>query len=156
MFSNDLVNAIFELLGSMFILNHCLTLYSDKVVKGVSVISTIYFFSWGLWNLHFYPALNQPLSFGGGIAITTANVLWISMMLYYKYVYHPIDYSFNHQRCAHCDLKLSKKDMVLILDNDIVHSTVGCSWGLSKSTGKKYRNITSQSYASALKELYKK
>jgi hypothetical protein len=82
--TNDQINGLFELVGSLFILNHCWTLFCDKIVKGVSLMSTFYFFSWGIWNLFWYPSLGQPYSFYGGIAIMIANVIWIAMMIYYK------------------------------------------------------------------------
>lgn len=83
--TNDLINGCFELAGSLFIFNHCRTLFKDKDVRGVSILSTIYFFAWGVWNLFFYPSLNQLWSFYGGIAIMVANSLWITMMIYYKF-----------------------------------------------------------------------
>jgi hypothetical protein len=83
--NNDQINGLFELIGSLFIFNHCWTLYKDKIVKGVSILSTVYFFSWGIWNLFFYPSLHQMWSFYGGLAIMAANTLWIAMMVYYKY-----------------------------------------------------------------------
>jgi len=81
--TNDMINGLFEFTGSIFLFRNCLMLYRDKTVKGVSVWSTIYFFAWGVWNLFFYPSLNQYWSFAGGIAIMVANSLWISMMIYY-------------------------------------------------------------------------
>ena len=79
----DLINGSFELLGGFFILNHCRALYAHKMVKGVSIISTIFFSSWGIWNLYYYPYLGQWLSFAGGLLISAANLLWIAMMVYY-------------------------------------------------------------------------
>jgi len=81
----DQVNGLFELIGSLFILNHCRILYRDKKVAGVSILSTIFFFCWGVWNMFFYPHLNQWYSFAGGLTIFLANSLWIGMMLYYEY-----------------------------------------------------------------------
>lgn len=83
----DTINALFELAGGFFILNNCRQLYHDKLVKGVSVLSTIFFTSWGIWNLYYYPSLNQWASFAGGVLITVGNVLWVSLMIYY--VRHP-------------------------------------------------------------------
>lgn len=81
---SDLANAAFELAGGLFIFNHCRVLYHDKQVKGVSIVSTVFFSTWGLWNLYYYPSLDQWISFAGGIVITFANLLWIAMMLYYS------------------------------------------------------------------------
>lgn len=81
--SPDLINGLFELFGGVFILNHCRALYRDKKLKGVSIISTIFFAAWGFWNLFYYPHLDQWISFAGGLLIVSANTLWIGMMLYY-------------------------------------------------------------------------
>jgi hypothetical protein len=80
----DVINCLFELVGSIFTLNHCRVLYKDKRVAGVSVLSILFFTSWGCWNIFWYPYLNQWWSFWGGISILFANLLWIYMILYYR------------------------------------------------------------------------
>lgn len=80
----DLINSLFELCASLFILGHVRTLCKDKLVRGVSVISTVFFFAWGIWNPFYYSSLNQPLSFYAGLAACAANGLWIGLMVYYK------------------------------------------------------------------------
>jgi len=80
----DLINGGFEALAGFFVLNHCRVLYAQKAVRGVSAISTSYFTLWGIWNLYYYPALNQPISFFGGLFVVTANILHVAMMLYYR------------------------------------------------------------------------
>lgn len=79
----DLINGGFELLGGLFILNHCRVLYAQKAVRGVSVLSTAFFTLWGLWNLYFYPSLGQWASFAGGVVIVVANGVWIALALFY-------------------------------------------------------------------------
>lgn len=59
-------------------------LYKDKQVRGISVLTTVFFTSWGVWNLYYYPHLDQWLSFAGGLVIVTANVAWVSQMFYYN------------------------------------------------------------------------
>lgn len=79
----DQVNGLFECFGGVFIINHIATLYKDKMVRGVSIISTVFFAIWGFWNLYFYPHLGQWASFYGGLVITITNTIWIGMMIYY-------------------------------------------------------------------------
>lgn len=79
----DLINSLFELFASLFVLNNCRVLYKQKEVKGVSIISTAFFTSWGLWNVFYYPHLGQVLSFYAGIAVLLSNLLWVGMMIYY-------------------------------------------------------------------------
>lgn len=83
----DLVNGCFEAFGGLFVLNHCRVLYKDKAVRGISVLSTVFFLSWGIWNLYYYPHLGQWLSFAGGLFIVIANVLWCYLLIYYKWFY---------------------------------------------------------------------
>lgn len=80
----DYINGAFELLGGLFVLNHCRAVVRDKAVAGVSIISTIFFTSWGVWNLYYYPSLNQWASFVGGLFIVAANMVWIGLMLKYR------------------------------------------------------------------------
>jgi hypothetical protein len=79
----DGVNGLYELLAGAAVLMHCWRLYKDKKVRGASWIATAFFFSWGLWNLYYYPHLDQWLSFVGGLGIVAANCVWLTMMLYY-------------------------------------------------------------------------
>lgn len=80
----DFINGSFELLGTFAILGHVRQLWKDKNVAGVSIPATVFFASWGFWNLYYYPHLGQWWSFAGGIGIVLANILWISGMVYYS------------------------------------------------------------------------
>ena len=79
----DNINGLFELFSSFFILLHCVKMYKDKKIKGVSLLAAVYFTSWRYWNLHYYPHLEQWWSFVGGAATTIAHTLWFSMIIYY-------------------------------------------------------------------------
>jgi len=80
----DIFNGAFETLGGLFILNHCRAVVRDKAVKGVSILSTAFFSAWGLWNLYYYPHLEQWWSFSGGVVIVAANCLWVALLLRYR------------------------------------------------------------------------
>ncbi len=82
--NNDIINGMFELISGVLIILNILKLYKDKVVKGISVIPTILFTLWGIWNLYYYPSLNQYFSFAGGLLLATTNFIWLFMAFYYK------------------------------------------------------------------------
>ncbi|MGF6440717.1 hypothetical protein [Paraburkholderia youngii] len=82
--TNDMINGAFEFSGALFLFRNCWTLYRDKVVKGVSAWATFYFFSWGIWNLFFYPALHQYWSWVGGMCICVAHFTWIVLLVRYR------------------------------------------------------------------------
>lgn len=82
---NDMINGGFELIGALFIAYNIKLILRAKKVRGVSILSTAYFFVWGVWNLFFYPSLNQWWSFAGGVAIMVSNTIWIWLMIYYTY-----------------------------------------------------------------------
>ena len=79
----DLINGLFELSGSAFIWLNIRRVLKDREVKGVSIVTTTFFTSWGIWNMYFYPHLGQWLSFAGGFAIISANTIYIYLL--YKY-----------------------------------------------------------------------
>lgn len=79
----DLINGFFECVGGLLIFENCRVIYRDKMVRGVSVPVTTFFTCWGLWNLLYYPSLDQWLSFYGGLIIVAANVLWVSLAVFY-------------------------------------------------------------------------
>lgn len=79
----DLMNGIFELGGAFALYQNVRTLRQDKMVRGVHWLPTGFFAAWGLWNLFYYPNLDQWFSFFGGVAIVSINLLWLGMMVYY-------------------------------------------------------------------------
>lgn len=79
----DLINGLFEGLGGLMIWLNVYRTYQAKVVKGVSILSTIFFTSWGYYNLYYYPHLNQWLSFIGGCSIVLGNTAWVISMIIY-------------------------------------------------------------------------
>lgn len=79
----DIINGGFETLGMFFILPSILKLHREKVVRGVSWTHAGFFWTWGAWNLIYYPSLDQWLSWGGGIALFLANTVWLAQLIYY-------------------------------------------------------------------------
>jgi hypothetical protein len=80
----DLINGLFEASAGIFVLNHCRVLRRDRAVAGVSIASVVFFTAWGVWNLFYYPALGQSLSFIGGLFVVVANSIYVGMLLIYS------------------------------------------------------------------------
>lgn len=80
----DLVNGIFEAGGAGVMALDVRQLIKDKQIKGVFWPSRFFFFGWGFWNIAYYSWLYQWYSFGGGIALVTANLIWCALALKYK------------------------------------------------------------------------
>ena len=84
----DLINGSFECLGGILNWMNCYRLYKDKEVKGVFPLVWVFFATWGLYNLWYYPHLHQILSFYGGLVIVAANLVWVSLCYYYLHWYN--------------------------------------------------------------------
>lgn len=80
----DIINGLFESLGGLFLAINCFRLYRDKKIAGVSLLPTVFYTTWGLWNLLYYPSLHQYVSFYGGIGVVVANAAWVGMAVYYR------------------------------------------------------------------------
>jgi hypothetical protein len=80
----DTINGGFELFASAFILNHAWALWKSKQAYGISLVSTIFFGLWGLWNVFYYPHIGQMMSFYGGLAVLAANSVWIGLIIYLR------------------------------------------------------------------------
>ena len=78
------MNALFEFIGGLFLWMNVITLYKDKATRGIYYPTVIFFFIWGVWNLWYYPSLDQWWSFIGGVWLATANLVWILLFMYYK------------------------------------------------------------------------
>lgn len=79
----DLINGLFEFLGSVMLWRNVRQLYLDKQVRGMHWSATAFFMSWGYWNLFYYPNLGQMWSFAGGCCIVAANTTWLAQIFYY-------------------------------------------------------------------------
>lgn len=80
----DLINGLFELCGSVFIILNIRQVLKDKEVKGVYWPAMMFFTVWGYWNIFYYPHLNQWLSFLGGLAIAACNSVYVFLLIYYS------------------------------------------------------------------------
>lgn len=83
--SKDAINGSFELAAGFFVLNHCRVLHAHKQVRGVSLTSVAFFVIWGVWNMYYYPSLNQPISFYGGVFVVAANAFYLGQMWRYRH-----------------------------------------------------------------------
>lgn len=79
----DQINATFEFGGAVFLCANVVQLHHDKEVKGVHWAPVVLFMCWGVWNLFYYPHLDQPYSFMAGILVVLVNAVWFSQMLWY-------------------------------------------------------------------------
>lgn len=79
----DIINACFEFIGAVFTSLNTLRVYKDKGYAGVFVPAIVFFFSWGGWNLYFYPSVGAYWSLGAGVMLFLANLTWVAALLYY-------------------------------------------------------------------------
>lgn len=79
----DLFNGLYEFGGALMCGLNVLRAHRDKKFAGVSIFPVAFFTSWGLWNLYYYPHLNQWFSFAGGCFLVVTNGAWLGQMLYY-------------------------------------------------------------------------
>lgn len=80
----DIINGSFELLGGIIYILNIRVILKDKVVNGVSLIPSFFFSSWGIWNLFYYPSLEQWYSFIGAVFLVISNTTWLGLALYYR------------------------------------------------------------------------
>lgn len=123
--SPDIINGCFELCGAALTLKSVVKLYRDKEVKGVCWSQVAFFTFWGLWNLFFYPHLNQWWSFAGGVALVIVNGIWLSQMLHYTGTFkkiinyldddcartlHAWNRSIASENCSECGINITPEN----------------------------------------------
>ena len=81
--SPDIGNALFELVGAFINYLNVRQARIDKFISGVSVWPAVFFTSWGIWNLFYYPFLGQYYSAAAAVPIFVINGWWV--YLYCKY-----------------------------------------------------------------------
>ncbi len=80
----DVVNGMFELVGSVMCWLNVYKIIKDKRVEGVYWSVSAFFSVWGLWNLYYYPTLGQWASFVGGIFLAAGNITWTLLAIRYS------------------------------------------------------------------------
>lgn len=80
----DLINGAFETAGGLAVWAHARRIRIDKQVRGFSPGATALMTAWGLWNLFYYPSLEQWASFAGGLVIVAGNAVWLYYAVKYR------------------------------------------------------------------------
>ena len=83
MINQDFINFIFETFGFIFIILSINKLLRNKDSSGVSSSTILFFISWGIWNIYYYPYLSQHWSALGAVLTLIANIIWFILILYY-------------------------------------------------------------------------
>jgi hypothetical protein len=81
--TSDIINSLFEGGGAALLTLNVRRLYRDKTLSGVSIFPTIWWNLWGFWNVYYYRALHQSLSWVAGLAVVTLNTIWVVLALFY-------------------------------------------------------------------------
>ena len=81
----DLINCLgFELASCVLVTLNILSLYKDKVVRGISLMSAGFYACWAWWNVFYYFSLCQTFSYWAGILVAVLTTWWIVLAVYYK------------------------------------------------------------------------
>lgn len=73
---SDLGNAAFELGGATLIWLNVRQLLRDRQTRGVFWPVNVFYTAWGVWNMFYYPSLDQWLSFWAGLGVVAGNAVW--------------------------------------------------------------------------------
>jgi len=79
----DIVTGLFQTVAGLLLFRNSYLLWKHKKIRGVSLLPTVFFSIWGIWNLFYYPYLGQMVSFYAGIIVLSANTSWVGMAIYY-------------------------------------------------------------------------
>lgn len=81
---SDLINGLFELTGALMTLLSVKTIIRDKMVRGFHWSPIVFFTSWSIFNLFFYPLNNLWYSFAGGSVLAVVNAIWLYFIFKYR------------------------------------------------------------------------
>lgn len=80
----DIINATFETCASGFVLLNARDIWRRKAVAGQTAPTLVFFTAWGVWNIVYYPSLDQWASTAGAWGVTIANALTLALVLKYR------------------------------------------------------------------------
>lgn len=81
----DVINGSFEIIGAIAAWMNVAAYLRHRAIQGVFWPNTLFYTSWGLWNLIYYSALSQPVSFYAGIALTSGSAMWVVLVAFDKW-----------------------------------------------------------------------
>lgn len=84
----DQINGLFEIVGSAFVLPSIIAIIKQKEVHGINWITQLFFTSWSIWNLYFYPSEELFSSFYGAVFLSLSQLIWLILLIYYSFFYH--------------------------------------------------------------------
>lgn len=87
----DLINGLFEGVGALFMFRSVRQILKDKQLKGFCWSTCAFFGCWSLYNLFFYPHLNQWASTTGAALMAVANSTYVFLVIYYRHQDHKQD-----------------------------------------------------------------
>lgn len=79
----DTVTGAFAAMLGVMILSNCVTMYRDKMVRGVNWFASAFVGVYSFWNVYYFAQLDQWFPSLCSVVTAAANTLWISMMFYY-------------------------------------------------------------------------
>ena len=79
----DFINGVFEAGLALFLVKGVLKLRVDKAVLGFYWPTVVWTTAWGIWNLAYYPHLDQWCSFTGGLFVVAVNLTWLAHVGWY-------------------------------------------------------------------------
>jgi len=94
----DLVNGLLEIGGATLLIANLRAIRADKQLMGIRWYPTAFFTVWSMWNLFYYPSLNQWISFVGGALMAVVNALWLGHVWYYWRASHTVHSDVNGVR----------------------------------------------------------
>ena len=80
----DLVNGIFEFIGAILCWLNVKRIRKERELKGFYWPVQAFFTVWGVWNLFYYPHLEQWFSFTGGALLVLGNGTWVGLAIKYS------------------------------------------------------------------------
>ncbi|HVM73411.1 MAG TPA: hypothetical protein VMU13_00835 [Candidatus Paceibacterota bacterium] len=83
---SDIANATFESLCIGFTGLNLLAILRDKQVRGFSLITSLFFVTWTIWNVFYYASLRQPVSVWGTFAANVQYTNYIFLVFYYVWL----------------------------------------------------------------------
>lgn len=81
---NDMVNGSYEFVGGFMCWLNYFKIRKDKCVRGVHWGVSMFFATWGIWNIIYYPSLGQWVSTAGAVFLAAGNWAWVILAIKYR------------------------------------------------------------------------
>ena len=80
----DGITGSLEFVGGAFLWLNVRAALTHRMLRGLQIQSSIFFWLWSMWNLYWYPHVAAPFSMLGAVSLLVPQTIWLFLIWKYR------------------------------------------------------------------------